>query len=80
MTCLVFFVVAPEAQIKTGVFTQKLNIDAITKVVQIRAKAFSIELGSWADKWFFPALEIIRIETLLWESFIGFIESNDLQA
>ena len=80
MTSLAFFVVAPEMQTKTGIFTQKLNKDAIRKAVQDRAEDFSIELGSWVDKWFFPTLETIRIEALSWESLIGCIELIDLQA
>ena len=77
MTSLAFFVVAPEMQTKSGIFTQKLNKDAIRKAVQERAEAFSIELGNWVDKWFFPTLEKIHIEALSWESLIGHIESND---
>jgi len=77
MTSLAFFVVAPEAQTKIGIFTQKLNKDAIRKAVQARAEDFSIELGSWVDKWFFPTLETIQIEALSWESLNSHIESND---
>lgn len=80
MTSLAFFVVAPEAQIKTGVFTQKLDKDAIGATVQARAEAFSSELGGWIDEWFFPTLEVIRIEPLSWESLIGETASNDPEA
>ena len=77
MTSLAFFVVAPEVQTKTGIFTQKLNKDAIKKAVGERAEAFSIELGNWVDKWFFPTLELINIKALSWELLIGSIELND---
>jgi hypothetical protein len=77
MTSLAFFVVAPEAQIKTGVFAQKLDKAAVRAAVQARAEAFSSELGGWVDEWFFPTLEAIRIEALSWESLIGSIASND---
>ena len=40
MTCLTFFVVAPEVLTKAGIFTQKLNKDAIRKEVQARAEAY----------------------------------------
>ena len=79
MTSLAFFVVAPEVQTKTGVFTQKLNKDAIKKVVGERAESFSSELGNWVDDWFFPTLEKIHIEVLSWESLIDSIKLNDLQ-
>jgi hypothetical protein len=79
MTSLAFFVVAPDAQIKTGIFTQKLNSDAISKAVQARARFFSNELGNWVDKWFFPTLGKINIEALSWESLIGDIQAIDPQ-
>jgi hypothetical protein len=77
MTSLAFFVVAPEAQIKAGVFTQKLDKAAISAAVQARVEAFTSELGGWVDEWFFPTLEAIRIETLSWESLIGQTASKD---
>ncbi len=79
MISLAFFVVAPEMQTKSGFFTQKLNKDVIRKAVQDRAEGFSIELGSWFNKWFIPTLETIRIKELSWENLIGCIESIDLQ-
>jgi len=80
MTSLAFFVVAPEVQIKTGVFSQKLDKAAIRAAVQARAEAFSFELGGWVDEWFYPTLEAIRIEALSWESLIGDTASNDQEA
>ena len=80
MTSLAFFVVAPEVQIKTGVFAQKLDKAAIKAAVQARAEAFSSELGGWVDEWCFPTLEAIRIEALSWESLIGYTASNDPEA
>jgi len=77
MTSLGFFVLAPEAQIKTGIFAKKLDKASIKAVVQIRAEAFKSELGDWVDMWFFPTLEAIHIETLSWETLISQIESND---
>jgi len=80
MTSLAFFVLAPEAQIKTGIFAQKLDKTAIKTAVQARAEAFSFELGGWVDEWFIPTLEAIRIEALSWESLIGDTASNDMEA
>lgn len=81
MTSLAFFVVAPEAQIKTGIFARKLDKAAISIAVQARAKAFSSdELGGWEDEWFIPTLEVIRIEALSWESHINHAASSDPEA
>ena len=80
MTSLAFYVVAPEAQTKTGIHNQKLNRDAIRKAVKERAESFSSELGNWVDEWFFPTLEKIHIEALSWESLIECIKVNDSQA
>ena len=77
MTSLAFFIMAPEAQIKTGVFAQKLERAAIKAAVLTRAKAFSIELGGWVEEWFIPTLEVIRMEVLSWESLIGYTATND---
>ena len=70
---------APEVQIKAGIFTQKLNKDSLRNAVQARAEAFSSELISWVDKWFFPTLEAIHIGALSWETLIADIESNDAE-
>jgi hypothetical protein len=80
MTSLAFFVLAPEAQIKTGVFAQKLDKAAIRVGVQARAEAFSPELDGWLEKWFFPTLEVIQIEALSWESLIDYAASSDPEA
>jgi hypothetical protein len=77
MTSLAFFVLAPEAQIKTGVFAQKLDKESIKAAVQTRAEAFKSELGNWVVEWFYPTIEAIRIEALSWETLISQIESND---
>jgi len=71
MTSLAFFVVAPDDQIKSGIFAQKLDKAAIRGAVQARAEAFSPELDGWVTEWFFPTLEAIRIEALSWETLIG---------
>jgi len=80
MTSLAFYVLAPDVQIKTNIFNQKLNKDAIKKAVQARTESFSNELGNWVDNWFFPTLEKIHIEAISWESLIGCIESINQQA
>lgn len=77
MKSLSFFVVAPEAQIKSSIFAQKLDKDNIRVAVQTRAEAFKSELGSWLTEWFLPTLQAIHIEALSWETLISQIESND---
>jgi hypothetical protein len=77
MTNLAFFVLAPEAQIKTGIFADKLDKTAIRIAIQDRAAAFSPELDVWVEKWFFPTLEAIRNEALSWESLIDYMQSSD---
>lgn len=79
MTDLALFVMAPEVQIKTGVFAHKLDKTAIRAAVEDRAAAFSPELDSWLEEWFYPTLETIRIEALSWESLIGCIQSYDAE-
>jgi hypothetical protein len=77
MTSLAFFVVAPETQIKNGIFAQKLDKESINTAVYTRAEGFKSELGAWVDEWFFPTIEVIHIEALSWESLINHIASND---
>ncbi len=77
LASLAFFLAAPEAQIKSGVFTQKLDKAAIRAAVLERAKAFSPELDGWTAEWFTPTLEAIRIEALSWESILHTIASRD---
>jgi hypothetical protein len=77
MASLSFYVLAPEAQINTGIFAQKLDKESVRVAVQTRAEAFKSELGYWLDDWFFPTLQTIRVEALSWETLISQIESND---
>jgi hypothetical protein len=77
LTDLAFYVVAPEEQISAGIFFEKMNKNTIQKIVETRAESFANELGSWVDKWFYPTIETIKINTLPWESLIDCIESYD---
>jgi len=80
MASLAFFVLAPEAQINSGVFEQKLQKATIKAAVQARAEAFSPELDGWVNEWFIPTLELIRVEALSWESLINDMATDDPDA
>jgi len=67
---LAFFVIAPEAQIRSGVFTDLVTKQSIEKKVRARVGAFEASGDAWFEKSFLPTLVHIEIGTLAWETIL----------
>ena len=64
-----FFVVAPSSQIEKDVFSEQLAKPSIREKVACRVAAYDDEeRNTWFAERFVPMLDLIRIDTVSWES------------
>ena len=75
---LAFYVVAPQAQIEAGVFSEQLSPASVKTQVQDRVKAYAGEKDKWYEDWFIPALAVMKIESLAWEDLTAMAGSEYL--
>jgi hypothetical protein len=71
-----FIVLAPQASIEKGVFSEEMHPDSIRSKVQRRTLAYDGQLEDWYRKHFEPTLEKIRLHSLSWESALEWIGKN----
>jgi len=75
---IAFFVIAPESQIKDGVFAEHLAPESIRSIVRRRVSEYQEpEKDKWLADWFIPTLEKIRIREVSWEKLCGVINQSD---
>ena len=75
---IAFFVIAPESQIKDGVFAEHLAPESIRSIVRRRVSEYQEpEKDKWLADWFIPTLEKIRIREVSWEELCGLINQSD---
>jgi hypothetical protein len=73
-----FLVIAPESQIKDGIFTEHLIPEKILRIVDRRVSEYQEpEKNKWFEDWFIPTLEKIAIREVSWEELIGLIKQYD---
>ena len=70
-----FFVLAPESQIKAGVFSGQMNKDGIRGCLRQRIQMYDgqpkhSELQKWLDEWALPLVERMELSCCSWESVI----------
>ena len=75
-----FFVVAPQAVIQQGVFTQQLSRDSIRRTVEKRVGEYKGDQDQWHARWFLPTFERMTIGALGWEEIVAVIEKQDAPA
>jgi len=68
-----FVVLAPQASIEKGVFSEEMDSNSIRSKVQKRTLAYDGQLEDWYRKHFEPTLERIRLHSLSWESALEWI-------
>ena len=67
-----FYVVAPEAQIKAGVFASLVTKESIEEKVRRRAVRFEGEEATeWIDKTFMPYFAALKVGLISWEQIIA---------
>lgn len=73
-----FFVIAPQRQLESGVFSALLQKDAVHEVVARRVAAYELEdKNRWFQESFVPTLDKIKIGEISWESMVEFINQHD---
>ena len=73
-----FFVIAPQGQIESGVFSALLQKDVIREVVARRVAAYESEDKNWwFRESFMPTLDKIKIGEISWESLVQLISEHD---
>lgn len=63
-----FFVVAPLAQIESGVFGDLVTKQSIEHKVRTRLEPFAGAHEAWFDQWFLPTLRHIELGAMSWEA------------
>ena len=81
LTTVGFWLVAPDSQIKRGLFTHELHRDTMRKRVDMRIEQFSDihreELEEWRSMYFEPLLGKIKIQQASWEDLIDAIHDEE---
>ncbi len=72
-----FYVVAPEQQIRSGVFEDFVTKERISSQVKARVCQYEGKHDSWFKKSFLPTLASMEVKLLSWESIIAYIEERD---
>jgi hypothetical protein len=72
-----FYVLAPQDQIKSRMFSRYLDKQSIKDKVKRRKKPYDRELDEWFKEWFIPTLEKIEIRSISWEAVLDTINKED---
>lgn len=73
---LEFVVLAPQYSIDKGTFAKEINPESIQSKVRKRVAAYEGELDDWYKDHFEPTLNCINIQSLSWESALGWISDH----
>ena len=77
MSQLAFYVLAPESQIRAGLFTKELSRESVKDRVRDRARAHHQNHEDWLQVWFEPVSNKIALETISWEEIIRALKEQD---
>lgn len=72
-----FYVVAPEDQVRAGVFETLVTKESILKKVQARVEQYGGAKDEWMETAFVPVLQHMSVEVITWEQIIGEAERTD---
>ena len=79
-----FYVVAPDSQIKRGVFSALVNKSNIRNKVKRRVDSYSkedkkyLELQTWHEEFFNPIIKRIEMNCVAWESIIEKVDDPSI--
>ncbi|MEN6537166.1 MAG: hypothetical protein ABFD89_26150 [Bryobacteraceae bacterium] len=80
-TSLAFCLLAPRAQIQSGIFAQQLSKESMAERIASRVGAYEadsrVRLDEWHAAWVIPLLKTIQIHCIDWESVIQKICEHD---
>ena len=69
--CLAFYVIAPEAQISSGLFANLVTKDSIEAKVRERVGSYAGAHDDWLHAVFLPVLDRIELGSLSWEAILS---------
>ena len=79
-----FYVIAPELQIKRGVFSEQTERSHILATVASKVEGYrsgpmldSSEKRAWFEEWFAPTVEHLQISVVAWEHVLDLISARD---
>ncbi len=72
-----FYVIAPDCQIKAGVFGNLVSKESISRKVAVRAAQYGGQWDAWLAGTFEPVLERIDLSVLSWESILGVLPNDE---
>lgn len=72
-----FYVIAPDHQIKVGVFGNLLTKESISRKVAARAAQYQGQWDTWFSGTFEPVIERIDLSILSWESILGVLPNDE---
>jgi hypothetical protein len=67
---LAFYLVAPQAQIESGLFGSFLTPESLRAKVQERIRPYEGDKDRWYSEWFEPTLKTARVQSLAWEALL----------
>ncbi len=73
---LAFFVIAPDEQIRSGVFADLVTKENIKKKVNARVDEYQVEHDTWFEETFLPTLEKMEVSILAWERVLADLPST----
>jgi len=68
---LAFYVVAPDVQVKSGVFADLVTKGSIERKVRERVRSYEGAHDEWFKSTFLPTLERIELDILSWEAVLA---------
>jgi hypothetical protein len=68
---LAFYVVAPDVQVKSGVFADLVTKGSIERKVRERVRSYEGAHDAWFKSTFLPTLERIELDILSWEAVLA---------
>jgi hypothetical protein len=76
---LAFLLVAPRAQIDSGIFGDRVTHISIEQKVRRRVDEYDEDTSAWYDGWFAPLLAHVRLAVISWEEVLETIAAADAQ-
>ena len=72
-----FYILAPESQIKGGMFSEFLKKDSLLSVIKQRGEAFGGDLSEWFSVWLESVISKLDIREISWESLIDLLPNDE---
>lgn len=72
-----FYVLAPDSQIRKGIFANTIDCNSIKRKVEKRVQQYAGARDQWYSEWFQSAFQHIAIRPVSWEEIIADIQQHE---